>query len=346
MRVSWNYFGCDREQKESIQRAWQEGWQGLQAELATFGINSSRLQLTVSRRDMCPAWNLQAALHVRGQTLISLAEQDDGTAGIHDLLADLRGKLGELRPGSVQSLARPRDLDRLTSFLEAWRKSGRADVFLGFITPLVGSLRPYVRRELRIRELASGMRAALDTPDEVLDELLVRAYEQFPLRPRQTALELWLLGLAEQILEEVFAGTGLESLNDWIEQPDAEPIDSRHTVWTEWATDQERLERGDLLPGLAATDVWDDLDVETKQTELYQLLKDVPRHKRQCLMLHTVDGFTIAEIADFQDRSEEQVRVDIDAARWALEQQFRDSRWLDDIEERLDLSRRRRSNAR
>ena len=26
MRMSWSYFGCDRGQKEAVQRAWQEGW--------------------------------------------------------------------------------------------------------------------------------------------------------------------------------------------------------------------------------------------------------------------------------------------------------------------------------
>ncbi len=342
MRMSWSYFGCDRGQKEAVQRAWQEGWQGLQAQLDDWGFNSSRLQLAISCREEDPSWILQAALHLKGRTLISLAEENDCVAGMHGLLANLGGKIQGLRTAGQRSAQRPRDLDALTSFLETCRKSGRADVFLGFITPLVGSFRPYVRRELRIRELATGMRAALETPDEVLDELLVRAYECFPRRPRQTTLDLWLLGLAEQILDEVFSEAGLESLNDRIEPPDTEPADSRHTAWTEWATDLGRLERADLLPGLAATDVWDDLDVETKQTELYGLLKDVPRHKRQCLMLHMVDGFTIAEIADFQDRSEEQVREDIDAARWALEQQFRDSRWLDDIEERLDLKQRRR----
>jgi DNA-directed RNA polymerase specialized sigma24 family protein len=345
MKVYWSYFGCDKGHEETVQRAWQQRQDQLNSRLAALDEDPAGLQITVSHQEEVPHWNVQAALHLGGRTLISLAEGNECQSVLDDLLSGLGGEVETDEEVLERVAQRYRGLEGLAAFLEGSRRAGRGDVFLGFLTPLVASLRPHVRRELRIRELAAGTRAALDTPADVLDEVLVRAYERFPQRPRQLALDLWLLGLAEQVLDESSSGVAPESLNDRIEQPDDEPADSRRTSWTEWATDQESIERGELLPGLAATDAWDDLDVETKQTELFRLLKEIPRHKRQCLMLHTVNGFTIAEIADFQNRSAEQVRADIEAARWSLEQQFRDPRWLDDIEDRLDPSGRRRPAA-
>jgi DNA-directed RNA polymerase specialized sigma24 family protein len=45
------------------------------------------------------------------------------------------------------------------------------------------------------------------------------------------------------------------------------------------------------------------------------LLSELPRSRREALLLTAVEGFTVAEVAVILDRSEEEVRDDIDAAR-------------------------------
>ena len=342
MKVHWSYFGCEKGHEETVQRIWQQRQDLLHARLAALEEDPAGLQITVSHQDEAPHWIFQSALHLGGRTLITLAEGNECETALEDLLSGLGGEVETDEETPERVARRYRGLEGLNAFLEASHRARRADQFLGFLTPLVASLRPYVRRELQIREIATGIRSVLDSPADVLDEVLVRAYEQFSKRRGRLPLNLWLRGLADQVLDEVSSGIVPESLNDRIERPDDEPADSRRSSWVEWATDEETIERGELLPGLAATDTWDDLDVETKQTEFYRLLKGIPRQERQCLMLNAVEGFSTAEIADFQDRSEAEVRSDIDTARRLLEQQFRERRWLDDIEERLDPSGKRR----
>ena len=77
---------------------------------------------------------------------------------------------------------------------------------------------------------------------------------------------------------------------------------------------------GESLP----TDAWDDADLEVKQENTARLLAGLPRQQRQALLLCAVHGFSEAEVADFQDRSQAEVGRDIEAAKENLAQQFAD----------------------
>ena len=53
-----------------------------------------------------------------------------------------------------------------------------------------------------------------------------------------------------------------------------------------------------------------------------QLLGELPRQQRQALLLFAVHGFSEAEIADFQDRSQAEVTRDIETAKANVAQKF------------------------
>ena len=92
----------------------------------------------------------------------------------------------------------------------------------------------------------------------------------------------------------------------------------------------------DLLPDVPSADRWDSLDLENKQVAMDRMLSRLPRIQRQALVLHTVHGFSTSEIADFQNRPETEVLYEINDARRALQEYFRED-YLPDIEEQLKL---------
>jgi len=124
----------------------------------------------------------------------------------------------------------------------------------------------------------------------------------------------------------------MESLDDEQPLPAAEIRESLRDEWVEQASYPEVVELSDLLAGGEQPDFWDDLDMESKQTRLAEMLGVLPRTQRQALVLHVAHGFDPAEIADFQDRSTEQVEEDIATARLTLERRL----WQSDLDDRQE----------
>jgi hypothetical protein len=66
------------------------------------------------------------------------------------------------------------------------------------------------------------------------------------------------------------------------------------------------------------------------------VLERCRQQQRQALVLNTVHGYPPEEIADFQDRSQDDVREDIERGRHELERSFRHE-YLPTLEEQLEL---------
>jgi DNA-directed RNA polymerase specialized sigma24 family protein len=84
----------------------------------------------------------------------------------------------------------------------------------------------------------------------------------------------------------------------------------------------ETVELGELLPGNWGGAAWDGMDVEVKQAHLASLFAKMSREQRQAFVLNVVDGFNVAEIADFQGRKVAAVQADIAAATTNVQRQL------------------------
>jgi RNA polymerase sigma factor (sigma-70 family) len=210
--------------------------------------------------------------------------------------------------------------------LESDAKTGHRDDFSRLMRPLLGFLREHARRELRILELEGLLNRGEVTVTDVLDEALCRAWEQFGDRPRKMPLHVWLTGLLHDVLEIWVKQSPRPHASLEEEFKSTSPQDVPQVGEQEWwmtllgYDDTYTLE--DFIPDSDGTPMLDDLDVQERKDWLLNLVRDLPRAQRQAFLLHALEDYDPSEIAMLQDRPENEVRADIEAAKQTLKKRL------------------------
>lgn len=336
MHFRWTYTGCNKAEEAQIAELWRSRQAELQAKVGRLEDQRSHLWVAVEHADAnSPAWTMRAAL-LSSQELFASEQGADSVEDAMDLVvSELSQQVDETldRPEAVRQ--ERRGINGMTSILESLHSKRRSDAFFSFLMPLVRSLRRYAQREIRTRRLQGELPSEQLTVRDVLDEVLLQAWNEFGRRPRSLPLDLWLVQLIDQVIEVGTRRIADESLDDRQPEPSDEPQQSRTDEWVELPTELETIELSRLLPGEPGIETWDELEVEVKQSHLDEIFSRLSRSQRQVLMLHAVEGFEKGMIADFQDRTEAEVDEDLAAARLILQRMARDVE-LPEIEEQLE----------
>ena len=77
---------------------------------------------------------------------------------------------------------------------------GKQDEFFREIIPLLKPLRSYIKRCLRIAYPTQQMRTPVIGSGDVLDDVVLKAYEKFNRKPKRLTLQQWLYRLANEEL--------------------------------------------------------------------------------------------------------------------------------------------------
>ena len=85
--------------------------------------------------------------------------------------------------------------------LAALARERKRDEFFAKITPLLKPLKNYIKRRLRVAYLDMRIRTPVYASGDILDEVILRAYESYQHKPTSLTLEQWLYQLANQVLE-------------------------------------------------------------------------------------------------------------------------------------------------
>jgi DNA-directed RNA polymerase specialized sigma24 family protein len=216
---------------------------------------------------------------------------------------------GDQAAGSTAE--RREGLEEMLPVLRTWRAQGRSRAFMSFLVPVVETIGPYVQRELRIREYEGRLNGEEISASDVLDDVLIQAWDRFNGPAKETPLDLWLVRLADEIMDRLGSQRVDESLDDECVDPSRESRESLTDEWIEQASYPETIELSELLSDGPGVDSWDDLELETKQAHLAAMLGQLEREQRQAFVLNVAHGFDPATIADFQNRPVDQVEVDI-----------------------------------
>jgi DNA-directed RNA polymerase specialized sigma24 family protein len=332
MQIHWTYEGCSEQEIARIAAYWDRVQNELAGKIAELPDVPSELRIAVENGESDIPWEVQAALHVPGNTLVAEGKARTPEKVLDQVLHGLATAIDEVESVPASFTWRRDGLADMVNVLENYRsRETRSEAFLSFLAPLVASLGPYVHHELVIRERDGTLTADQLSVADVLDQVLIDAWDLFPARNKHRPLDLWLVQLADAVIGRAENQTGQESLeNEISESP--ENNGSNWEEWAELATYPEEIELRELLPDEPGIDVWDGFDLETKQAHLSQMLSQLSRERRQAFVLNTAHGFNSAEIADFQDRPLQAVEEDIAAAATAIRRYVFDERSTD-IEE-------------
>lgn len=197
---------------------------------------------------------------------------------------------------------------------------GVSSEFRSWINASLPRLQAFIERELQYRIAAGQMRDGLITPEEVLDEVIVKVLSQEETKPQTLSLESWLNRLALRsirTLAESNADTASVSL------------DAPAGIQNVTGSDENVLQYHQPDDSLPEESVIADSTVRTPEeifaseemvSQLDIVLHQVRPEDREAFVLYSLEGFTVEEIARISDRSPEYVRERIHHARKKLQQ--------------------------
>src|SRR5437868_8441371 len=95
----------------------------------------------------------------------------------------------------------PQALREKEADLRKLASEGNKEEFFNQVTPLLGPLKSYIKRRLRVAYLTLDIRTPVYTSGDILDRVIFRAYRTFDKKPADLTLEQWLYQLANEILD-------------------------------------------------------------------------------------------------------------------------------------------------
>ncbi len=208
--------------------------------------------------------------------------------------------------------------------------------FFKQIIPLLSPLKDYIKRRLRIAYLTLEIRTPVYTSGDILDDVVLRAYDNFERKPENLSLEEWLYRLANDALEKYLhkrhSIEGRRRSFETLEQEERrtleeDPItgDADGEIWLpEELDDSEYPAREFTAP--ADTD---DPEKQLERTEQMQLalqaLSRVPEQERAVFELMVLQGFSKEEVARIYNIRPDEVQRVVDRVRAQVRSEMKEA---------------------
>lgn len=316
MRTRWTFHECDDLTKAEIEAYWAKKTPRVQRLLHTFGEDRLHLDISVYRHLCRYSFEGRAVLQLPTRTLVASAI-DKHWRGLIDQLADLLASENKRHRVSLRhdwvyrrKNRRRDDLSAAGPLLAHDRNERRREAFFELLLPMLKPLKAHARRELHFLEQQGTLHRNEITAEDVIDEVLLRAWEDFDQRPHGWGIDVWLMGLVDDYFGQLQV------------QPKTVPL-AKRLVSTPSITDDDEpsqaiVTMNELLPGEEGSEQWERLGNAEQQDRIDGVLGEMPARQRAAFVQFYLEGFDIAEIAMIQDRPGAGVKADIEAAREAL----------------------------
>lgn len=336
MQTTWVFEHSAADEKQVIEAYWAKKHPRLERLLTRYPADQRKLHLTVRRRARGGNWMFRAVLHLTTGTLVVEAfgstPQEAIDRTVDELVQELRSHKDHAQKDyQLRRRRRARQqFGAIDPFLTSDIGENRPESFFRLLMPHVRSIREYGRHELKVLELEGRIPINEVTPDDLVHDVVVTAWERFKLRPPTTLLEVWLMGLLQQRLDELCSQVKpitlavSAALSAKFKRDGINPDGDRSLSWDE-SSSEKTVSLEELLPDHEGSDVWNDLTASEQQQQLTTALSTLSKQQRQTLMLHTVSGFELEEIATVLNVSSRQVAEWLDDARATLRARLEES---------------------
>ena len=219
---------------------------------------------------------------------------------------------------TTRTKQRPRHLHERQAQLERLVDAQDKKEFFRQIISLLRPLKSYIKRRLRIAYLTSQIRTQLYASGDILDEIVLQAYEGYDKKPANLSLEEWLYRLANERLEKYLRerkstdrrpksleGLTQAELRTLEEMPITADADGE--VWFPEELDDSEYEKRDFYPPSYQSDPEEQLEREEEVQQIIQALSRVPVQDRIVFELFVVEGFSKEAVARISNVSPEEV---------------------------------------
>ncbi len=185
-----------------------------------------------------------------------------------------------------------------------------------YVNANLSRLERFVERELYFREAAEQLVPGSVTREEVVDEVIAAALSDGADKPEKLALEPWLYRLALHAIGDLQAHNSDQvmpvHLEDSARLPNVRASDEPELQFHQ---PDETLTRESVIADRRVLTP-EDLAYSDEMTTLMEFaLQSTAPRDREVFILHSIEGFSISEIAAITDRKPEAVSASILAAR-------------------------------
>jgi RNA polymerase sigma factor (sigma-70 family) len=192
--------------------------------------------------------------------------------------------------------------------LQTLASEGKKEEFLNQITPILVPLKSYIKRRLRIAYLDLEIRTPVYTSGDILDQVVLRAYENFAKKPENLTLEQWLYQIANEEVEkylrkrksidkrrksfETLTHAELRTLEELPITADADG-----EVWFPEELDDSEYSPRDFTPPPYRSDPEEQLEREEQVMQILRALSRIPERDRIVFELFVIEGFSKEAVA-------------------------------------------------
>ncbi|MCS7161145.1 MAG: sigma factor-like helix-turn-helix DNA-binding protein [Gemmatales bacterium] len=318
MRTHVTFHHCDKPVVEDVEAYWEKKLPRIEHLLQHYAPDAVELRLTVWHHHQRIGYQARAVLHLPSGTLVADETAKDLHAALDaamdTLVQNLKKHEEHIRRDDVYRRHRGRraDVSAAGPILQRDLEQGRHDAFFQLMRPALRTLRRYAQREIRLLEL-EGLLAERDwSVSELMDALISLAWQRFSQRPKDVAMDVWLMDLLHELLADWTAQRAEQRAEDMVIPPASEGGEIEPVSYNE----QLRLE--ELVPQSQPLPSWNALSASQQHEKLLQWLSKLPSRPRQAFLLHVLEDYQPSEIAVILRRSEDDIRKYIEQARQHL----------------------------
>jgi len=175
---------------------------------------------------------------------------------------------------------------------------------------------------LQYRSATGQLHEGHITPDEVVDEVIVNALSQNDRKSELLSVESWFHRLALQAICNLMianSDTGNVSLGASVGRQNVSGSDENALQYHQ---PDDKLQEESVIPDSSIATPEEIIAGEEMVAQLDLVLRGVSILDREAFVLHTLEGFTVDEIARLANRPAEQVRSSIHLARAQIQRRL------------------------
>lgn len=325
MQVQWTFEGCNSKLKDNCRSYWEKKQERLERLLSSIPHGSKSLRLTIyCSTERVECFEARGLLNLPGRSL-AVQFSDIGIFAVLDGLADklvLAAKKFKERSSHFIQQNRKQliaeDMFEAEALLVWDEKEDRKKSFFSTLRPLLGFIERNARCELKIYELEGIISPGQFDPADLVDEVVLLAWDKFAERPQNLSLEYWLPRLLKEVLD------GIEWESQFVSLDQSFPLaEIDYTASPDWFEEvlgyQEEYTLAELVPDSNESETWEQLDDVQRNMHIYTVLQKLPFYQRQAYLLHSVNEYSLTEVSEIQERTMEEVEVDIRKSRKAMQ---------------------------
>jgi RNA polymerase sigma factor (sigma-70 family) len=190
-----------------------------------------------------------------------------------------------------------------------------------YVNVNLSRLERFVERELYFREAAEQMAPDSITKDEVIDEVIAGALGDGGDKPDKMALESWLYRLAIHAIGDLLARSSDNVLSVHLEDSARMPnVRASDEPELQFHQPDETLTKESVIADRRVSTPEEIASSDEMDMLIQSALAAAKPRDREVFILHTMEGFSVAEIAAITDRRQESINASILAAREHLRQ--------------------------